>query len=137
DEAEAATRALGITVWSMDRYEADDAMATGAVRFGKRVEQVRLMTPDKDLSQLISGQKVVLVDRMRQRVVDEEELRRRRGIAAAAGGGGPPRPGGGGGARRGGVFGDPRAGGKGPPGRSGKIPPGWGTPPPIHAPGRW
>jgi 5'-3' exonuclease len=80
DEAETATRALGITVWSMDRYEADDAMATGTVRFGDRVEQVRLLTPDKDMSQLISGQRVVLVDRMRQRVVDEEELRRRRGV---------------------------------------------------------
>jgi 5'-3' exonuclease len=84
DDVEAATRALGITVWSMDRYEADDAMATGAARFGKRVDQVRLMTPDKDLSQLIAGQRVVLVDRMRQRVIDEEELRRRRGIAPAS-----------------------------------------------------
>src|SRR5882672_8612434 len=49
DGAEAAVRALGITVWSMDRWEADDALATGAARFAGAVEQVRILTPDKDL----------------------------------------------------------------------------------------
>ncbi len=49
DAAERATAALGVTVWSMDHYEADDALASGAARFRDEVEQVRLMTPDKDL----------------------------------------------------------------------------------------
>jgi 5'-3' exonuclease len=84
DLAEDAARALGVTVWSMDRYEADDALATGAARFGEQVEQVRLLTPDKDLGQVIRGQRVVLVDRMRHRVIDEAELLRLRGLHPAS-----------------------------------------------------
>src|ERR1700722_817703 len=53
DAAEEAVAAIGITVWSMDEYEADDALATGARRFRDEVEQVRIMTPDKDLGQCI------------------------------------------------------------------------------------
>jgi 5'-3' exonuclease len=84
DLAEDAARALGMVVWSMDRYEADDALATAAARWRGDVEQVRLLTPDKDLGQAIVGQRVVLVDRMRNRVIDEEELGRRRGISPAS-----------------------------------------------------
>src|SRR5882672_11170144 len=79
DLAEDAARAVGMVVWSMDRYEADDALATAAARWRDRVEQVRVLTPDKDLGQAIVGQRVVLVDRMRKRVTDEDELFRRRG----------------------------------------------------------
>ncbi len=84
DSAEEAARALGITVWSMDRYEADDALGTGATQFGEQVEQVRLLTPDKDLGQAIRGKRVVLVDRMRRRVIDEDELMRSRGLRPAS-----------------------------------------------------
>jgi 5'-3' exonuclease len=80
DAAEAATRALGVTVWSMREYEADDALATGALRFRDAVEQVRILTPDKDLGQCVRGRRVVQVDRMRDRDVDEEALLARRGI---------------------------------------------------------
>jgi 5'-3' exonuclease len=80
DAAEAATRALGVTVWSMREYEADDALATGALRFRDGAEQVRILTPDKDLGQCVSGQRVVQVDRMRHRDIDEEALLARRGI---------------------------------------------------------
>lgn len=83
DLAEEAMRALGIVVWSMDRYEADDALATGAARWRDAVEQVRILTPDKDLGQCLDGQRVVLVDRMRHRVIDEQELLARRGIRPA------------------------------------------------------
>src|ERR1700722_3628843 len=48
DLCEEAARALGLVVWSMDRYEADDALATAAARFGAEVQQVRILTPDKD-----------------------------------------------------------------------------------------
>src|SRR3954465_6210162 len=51
DSAEEAVRALGVAVWSMDEFEADDALATGAARFGADMEQVRILTPDKDLGQ--------------------------------------------------------------------------------------
>src|SRR5947207_15971335 len=55
DAAEAATRALGMTAWPMDRFEADDALATAAARFAGAVEQVRILTPDKDLGQCVRG----------------------------------------------------------------------------------
>ena len=80
DAAEEATRALGITVWSMGEYEADDALATGAARFRAAAEQVRILTPDKDLGQCLSGRLVVQVDRLRGREIDEAALLVRRGI---------------------------------------------------------
>jgi 5'-3' exonuclease len=84
DDAEEAARALGLVVWPMDRHEADDALATAAARFRGGVEQVRLLTPDKDLSQCLVGTRVVQVDRMRDRVVDEAALRARRGFGPAS-----------------------------------------------------
>jgi 5'-3' exonuclease len=84
DAAEAAVRALGMVVWSMDRWEADDAMATAAARFRGQVEQVRLLTPDKDLGQCLVGSAVVQVDRMRQREIDEPALRARWGVGPAS-----------------------------------------------------
>ena len=84
DAAERATVALGVTVWSMDRYEADDALASGAARFCDQVEQVRLMTPDKDLGQSIRGTRVVQIDRMRKRLTNEKTLRELRGVGPAS-----------------------------------------------------
>jgi 5'-3' exonuclease len=80
DAAEEATRALGVTAWSMREHEADDALATGAARFRDQVGQVRLLTPDKDLGQCLRGRSVVQVDRMRGREIDEAALLARRGI---------------------------------------------------------
>jgi 5'-3' exonuclease len=80
DHAEAAVEALGMTVWSMDRWEADDALATAAARWADSVEQVRILTPDKDLGQCLRGRQIVQVDRMRRRVIDEEALIAWRGI---------------------------------------------------------
>ena len=77
-------RALGVTVWSMREYEADDALATGAARFGDQVEQVRILTPDKDLGQCLSGARVVQVDRIRSATIDEAALLARRGIGPAS-----------------------------------------------------
>lgn len=82
--AEEAARALGITTWVMDRFEADDALATAAARFAKSVEQVRLLSPDKDLGQCLRGQKVVLVKRVQQQVVDEPALRAQLGIGPSS-----------------------------------------------------
>jgi 5'-3' exonuclease len=84
DTAEEAVRNLGAVVWSMDRWEADDALATAAARWGPEVEQVRILTPDKDLGQCLSGTHVVQVDRMRRRVIDEEALLAMRGIRPAS-----------------------------------------------------
>jgi 5'-3' exonuclease len=81
DLAEDAARAVGAVVWSMKEYEADDALATGATRFAAQVEQVRILTPDKDLGQCLQGDRVVQVDVIRKRVIDEAALLLRRGIA--------------------------------------------------------
>jgi 5'-3' exonuclease len=80
DAVEEAVRAMGIVVWSMDRWEADDALATAAVRWRDAVDQVRILTPDKDLGQCVRGEQVVQVDRIRGAVIDEAALRERRGI---------------------------------------------------------
>jgi 5'-3' exonuclease len=84
DRVEEAMRAMGVVVWSMNEWEADDALATGAARWRGDVEQVRILTPDKDLGQCIAGTRVVQVDRMRRRVIDEEGLLAGRGIAPAS-----------------------------------------------------
>ena len=84
DPVEEAVEALGVTVWSMADYEADDALATAAVRFAAEVDQVRILTPDKDLGQVVRGTRIVQVDRMRDREIDEEALRERRGVAPSA-----------------------------------------------------
>lgn len=81
DTVEAATRALGITVWSMREHEADDGLATGARRFRDQVDQVRILTPDKDLGQCLSGARVIQIDRQRNKVIDEQSFRERRGFA--------------------------------------------------------
>ena len=80
DFAEVSVRTLGVTVWSMDRWEADDAVATAAARWRDEVEQVRILSPDKDFGQCIRGNKVVQVDRQRRREIDEEGLRTLRGV---------------------------------------------------------
>lgn len=82
DDIEHAVAALGVTVWSMKEFECDDALATAAVRFAKdpRVTQVRVMTPDKDLGQVLEGERIVQVDRMRKRLFTEATLRAERGF---------------------------------------------------------
>jgi len=84
DLAELAMRALGIVVWSMNRYEADDALATAAVRFAPAVEQVRILTPDKDLGQVVQESRIIQVDRIRGKVIDEATVRAVRGVAPAS-----------------------------------------------------
>jgi 5'-3' exonuclease len=71
--AEDAVAALGIVVWPMVEFEADDALAAATKRFGKSdaVEQVVICSPDKDLAQLVAGQRVVCWDRRREIVLDE------------------------------------------------------------------
>ncbi len=80
DAAEDAIRAIGVTAWSMREYEADDGLATGARKFRDEVEQVRIMTPDKDLGQCIRGDRVVQVDRRQKKVTNESVFRADRGF---------------------------------------------------------
>lgn len=84
DLVEEGVRAVGLTVWSMDRYEADDALATAAVTFVEELDQVRILTPDKDLAQVVAGDRIVQVDRMRDREFDEEGVVERLGVVPAS-----------------------------------------------------
>ena len=71
--AEKATRALGLVTWSMIDHECDDALATMAARAAAdpRVSRVLICSPDKDLAQCVTGDRVVLVDRIRKTTLDE------------------------------------------------------------------
>ncbi len=80
DAVEDAVRELGIVVWSMRDHEADDALATAAARFAAEVDQVRILTPDKDLGQCLRADRVVQVDRRQQKVIDEAVFRAARGF---------------------------------------------------------
>jgi 5'-3' exonuclease len=70
---EEALEAMGVTVWPMTHYEADDALASAAAKAAKdeRVKQVLICTPDKDLSQCVAGTRVVQFDRRREILRDE------------------------------------------------------------------
>jgi 5'-3' exonuclease len=70
---EEALEAMGVVVWPMVNYEADDALASAADKAAKddRVRQVLICTPDKDLSQCVVGTRVVQLDRRRDVLRDE------------------------------------------------------------------
>jgi 5'-3' exonuclease len=84
DAAEHAVSSIGVTVWSMREYEADDGLASGARRFRDQVEQVRILTPDKDLGQCLFGDRVVQVDRRQKKVTSEPAFRAERGFGPAS-----------------------------------------------------
>lgn len=83
-DAEAAAAALGVVVWRCVDWEADDALATAAVRFADAVDQVRILTPDKDLGQVVRDRRIVQVDRIRDREIDEAQVRALRGVPPAS-----------------------------------------------------
>jgi 5'-3' exonuclease len=80
--AERATRALGVVTWPMVEVEADDALATAAVRWGglPEVEQVLICTPDKDMAQCVRGSRIVCFDRMRRKMIDEAAVVEKFGV---------------------------------------------------------
>lgn len=80
DGVERAVRTLGLTVWPVDEHEADDALATAALRWRDDVDQVRILSPDKDLGQVVVADRIVQVDRMRGRVIDETAVHDRTGV---------------------------------------------------------
>ena len=84
--AERAAEALGIVTWRMIEFEADDALATAAARFAadRRVEQVRIASPDKDLCQCVQGARVVILDRRKGVVLDDAAVVAQRGVPPAA-----------------------------------------------------
>lgn len=81
--AERAARALGVVVWSMVEFEADDALATAAARgaASPAVEQVVICSPDKDLAQCVRDTRVVCLDRRRRLVYDRAGVLEKFGVA--------------------------------------------------------
>jgi 5'-3' exonuclease len=84
--AEEAVSALGVVVWPMAEFEADDAIGTAVGRFKneKVVEQIVICSPDKDLAQLVSGDRVVCWDRRRDIMIDEAGVLEKYGVPPAS-----------------------------------------------------
>jgi 5'-3' exonuclease len=80
--AEAALDALGIVLWPMVEFEADDAIAAAAFRFAEdpNVEKIVVCTPDKDMAQLVRDARIVLWDRRRGLVYDDAGVREKWGV---------------------------------------------------------
>lgn len=80
--AEEVVSALGLVVWPMVPFEADDALATAAARFKDEssVEQMIICSPDKDLAQVVSGSRIVCLDRRRNRFLDEAGVQEKFGV---------------------------------------------------------
>lgn len=79
--AEDAMRALGLVVWPMVDFEADDALATSAARLAPECDQVVICTVDKDLAQCVRGREVIVRDRMRKKDLDEEAVLAKFGVS--------------------------------------------------------
>jgi 5'-3' exonuclease len=79
---ERALVAAGFTVWPMVEYEADDALGAAAAVADRdeRVEQVLIVTPDKDLGQCVRGDRVVQFDRRNREILDADGVRAKFGI---------------------------------------------------------
>jgi 5'-3' exonuclease len=82
---EEALTALGVVVWPMVEFEADDAMAAAAAMAAgdTRVAQVVVCTPDKDLAQCVRGTRIVQLDRRTREVRDEPAVRAKFGVLPA------------------------------------------------------
>ena len=80
--AERAVAALGICVWPMVKYEADDAIATAVeqLRGAPAIKRISICSPDKDLTQLVEDERVVCLDRRRGEVIDEAGVSAKFGV---------------------------------------------------------
>ncbi|MBI4932321.1 MAG: flap endonuclease [Actinobacteria bacterium] len=83
---EEALVACGFTTWAMVQWEADDALAAAAAvaDADPRVEQVLIVTPDKDLGQCVRGSRVVQYDRRKDEIVDEAGVTAKFGVGPAS-----------------------------------------------------
>jgi len=80
---EAALEAMGVMVWPMVEFEADDALASAALRAAQdtAVERVLICTPDKDLGQCVSGSRIVQLHRRTQTILDEPAIVAKFGVS--------------------------------------------------------
>ena len=79
---EEALSAMGVKVWAMVEFEADDALAAAAhlAAHSSEVEQVIICTPDKDLSQCVTGERIVQFDRRKRETRNEQGVVARFGV---------------------------------------------------------
>jgi 5'-3' exonuclease len=84
--AEAAIEALGVVLWPMVEFEADDAIAAACRRFAAdpAVERIFICTPDKDMAQLVEDERIVLLDRRRRITYDDAGVREKWGVPPAS-----------------------------------------------------
>ena len=80
---EEALAAMGVVVWPMIEFEADDALASAAhlASKDKKVEKVAIWTPDKDLAQCVRGTRVVQIDGRRKTIRDAAGIREKFGVS--------------------------------------------------------
>lgn len=80
---ERALSALGVVIWPMIEFEADDALATATAQWSShpQVEQIVLCSPDKDLGQCVSGDRIVMFDRRKGVRIDEEGVKEKFGVS--------------------------------------------------------
>ncbi len=83
---ERAAAALGIAAWPMEEFEADDAIASAVaqLRGDPQVERIVICSPDKDLAQLVEGQRVVCFDRRRKETIGEAGVVAKFGVPPAS-----------------------------------------------------
>ena len=83
---EEALTALGVVVWPMVEFEADDALAAAAAMAADdaRVDQVVVCSPDKDLAQCVRGDRIVQLDRRTRATRNEEGVRQKFGVLPAS-----------------------------------------------------
>jgi 5'-3' exonuclease len=81
--AEAAIKALGLVTWPMVKFEADDAIASAVAKFQKvkSVEQIIICSVDKDLTQMVDGDRVICWDRRREILLNEKGVIEKFGVA--------------------------------------------------------
>lgn len=81
--AEAAVQALGLVTWPMVKFEADDAIAAAVAKFkkSKQVEQIVICSVDKDLTQMVEGERVICWDRRREIFLNEKGVIEKFGVS--------------------------------------------------------
>ncbi|MEQ8763279.1 MAG: 5'-3' exonuclease H3TH domain-containing protein [Planctomycetota bacterium] len=82
--AEEGLRALGVTVWPMTDFEADDGIASAITRFRHDFERIVICSPDKDFAQLVEGDRIVLRDRRRSLDYDASAVHEKWGVPPSA-----------------------------------------------------
>ncbi|MBK9925351.1 MAG: flap endonuclease [Anaerolineales bacterium] len=81
--AEKMVSALGLVIWPQVKFEADDAIATAVAKFKKlkSVEQIVICSVDKDLTQMVDGDRVICWDRRREILLDEKGVVEKFGVS--------------------------------------------------------